>query len=42
MILKPAIAAMLASGLSVPEEPKLLLPTPAIVRSGSLDTSLQK
>lgn len=39
MILQPAIAAMLASGLSVPEAPKLLLPRPAIVRPGSIDVS---
>jgi hypothetical protein len=37
MILKPAIAAMLASGLIVPEKPKLVLPKPAIVKRENLE-----
>lgn len=32
MILKPALAAMLASGLIVPEAPKLVFPKPAIIK----------
>lgn len=32
MILKPALAAMLVSGLIVPETPKLVFPKPAIVK----------
>jgi hypothetical protein len=39
MILKPALAAMLASGLAVPEKPRLILPNPAIVRPGNLEFS---
>lgn len=35
MIVKPALAAMLASGLILPEKPGLILPKPAIVRAGS-------
>jgi hypothetical protein len=37
VILKPAIAAMLASGLVVPETPKLVFPKPAIVKSENLE-----
>jgi hypothetical protein len=37
MIVKPALAAMLASGLIVPEEPKIVLPKPAIVKRENLD-----
>jgi len=37
MILKPALAAMLASGLIVPEAPKLVLPKPAIVKAENLE-----
>lgn len=33
MILKPAMAALLASGLVVPEKPKLVFPKPAIIKS---------
>lgn len=39
MILKPALAAMLASGLVVPEKPKLVFPKPAIVQAGNLEMS---
>ncbi len=39
MILKPALAAMLASGLIVPEAPKLVLPRPAIVKAENLEFS---
>lgn len=37
MILKPAIAAMLASGFIVPEKPRLVLPKPAIMRPQSIE-----
>jgi hypothetical protein len=37
MILKPALAAMIASGLIVPEAPKLVLPKPAIVKRENLE-----
>jgi hypothetical protein len=37
MILKPALTAMLASGLIVPEAPKLVLPKPAIVKRENLE-----
>lgn len=37
MILKPALAAMLASGLIVPETPKLVFPKPAIVKAENLE-----
>lgn len=39
MILKPALAAMLASGLIVPEAPKFILPKPAIVKAENLEFS---
>lgn len=39
MIVKPALAAMLATGLIVPEAPKLILPKPAIVRAENLEFS---
>ena len=39
MIVKPALAAMLASGLVAPETPKLVFPKPAIVKSENLDFS---
>ena len=39
MIVKPALAAMLASGLVVPEVPKLVFPKPAIVKAENLDFS---
>ncbi|WP_395661069.1 hypothetical protein [Aestuariivirga sp.] len=39
MILKPTLAAMLASGLIVPETPKLVLPKPAIVKAENLEFS---
>ena len=39
MILKPALAAMLASGLVVPEKPALILPKPAIVKAENLEFS---
>jgi len=39
MIVKPALAAMLASGLIVPERPRLILPEPAIVRAENLEFS---
>lgn len=39
MILKPALAAMLASGLIVPEKPKLVFPKPAIVKAKNLELS---
>ena len=39
MIVKPALAAMLASGLAVPENPPLILPKPAIVKPESLEVS---
>lgn len=39
MIVKPALAAMLASGLVAPEAPKLVFPKPAIVKSENLDFS---
>lgn len=37
MIVKPALAAMLASGLIVPETQKLVLPKPAIVKAENLE-----
>ena len=36
MIVKPALAAMLASGLVAPEKPAIILPRPAIVKPESL------
>ena len=39
MILKPTLAAMLASGLIVPERPALILPKPAIVKAENLEFS---
>lgn len=39
MIVKPALAAMLASGLIAPEVPKLVFPKPAIVKAENLDFS---
>ena len=39
MIVTPAIAALLATGLAVPETPRLIFPKPAIVRCGSLEAS---
>jgi len=39
MILKSTLAAMLASGLVVPERPALILPKPAIVKAESLEFS---
>jgi hypothetical protein len=39
MILKPALAAMIASGLLVPEAPKLVFPKPAIVKAEHLELS---
>jgi hypothetical protein len=39
MIVKPAIAALLASGLIMPEAPKLVLPKPAIVKAENLEFS---
>lgn len=35
MIPRPAVAAVLAAGLAVPERPALILPKPAIVRPGN-------
>jgi hypothetical protein len=37
MIVKPALAALLASGFIVPEAPKLVVPTPAVVRAEHLE-----
>lgn len=37
MIIKPALAAMIASGLIIPEKPKLVFSKPAIVKSENLD-----
>ena len=37
MIVKPALAAMLASGLIVPEKPALVFPKPAIVKAENLE-----
>jgi hypothetical protein len=37
MIVKPALAAMLASGLIVPEKPALILPKPAIVKAENIE-----
>jgi len=37
MILKSALAAMVVSGLIVPEKPKLVLPKPAIVKAENLE-----
>ena len=37
MILKPALAAMIASGLIVPEKPKLVFPKPAIIKAENLE-----
>jgi hypothetical protein len=39
MILKPALAAMLASGLVVPEAPKIVFPKPAIIKAENLEFS---
>jgi len=39
MIVKPALAAMLASGLVAPEKPPIILPRPAIVKPESLEVS---
>jgi hypothetical protein len=39
MIVKPALAAMLASGLIVPEKPALVFPKPAIVKAENLEFS---
>ena len=39
MIVKPALAAMLASGLVAPEKPAIILPRPAIVKPESLEVS---
>lgn len=39
MIVKPALAVMLASGLVAPETPKLVFPKPAIVKAENLDFS---
>jgi hypothetical protein len=40
MILKPALAAMIASGLVVPEAPKLVFPKPAIIKSVREESAL--
>ena len=37
MIVKPALAAMLASGLIMPERPALILPKPAIVKAENIE-----
>lgn len=39
MIIKPALAVMLASGVAVPEKPNLILPKPAIVKANNLEFS---
>jgi hypothetical protein len=39
MIVKPALAAMLASGLVAPEKPPIILPRPAILRAQSIEFS---
>lgn len=39
MIVKPAFAAMLASGLIVPEAPKIVFPKPAIIKAENLEFS---
>jgi hypothetical protein len=39
VIVKPALAAMLASGLVVPETPKLVFPKPAIIKAENLELS---
>jgi len=39
MIVKPAIAALLATGLAVPETPRLIFPKPAIVRPENIGFS---
>lgn len=39
MILRPALSALLATGLAVPEKPTLVLSTPAIVRAQSIEFS---
>lgn len=39
MIIKPALAAMLATGLIVPEKPRLVFPRPAIVKAENLEFS---
>jgi hypothetical protein len=39
MIVKPALAAMIASGFIVPETPKLIFPKPSIVKAENLEFS---
>lgn len=39
MIVKPALAAMMASGLAMPEAPKLILPKPAIIKAENIEFS---
>jgi hypothetical protein len=39
MIVKPALAALLAAGLAVPEKPRLIFPNPAIVKPGNVEFS---
>ena len=39
MIIKPALAAMLASGIVVSEAPKLILPKPAIIKAENIEFS---